>query len=85
MSPGKDWLDYLVDNIWDKYDVDKNGELEMEEAKMLFDDSLQQIGMHEHVGDCEKFVQEFKEFDTDGGGTIDKEEAKNYFRRYMAK
>lgn len=35
-----DWLDNIVDNIWNTYDVDKSGTLEKEEAKKLFQDSL---------------------------------------------
>ena len=58
----------MIDAIWEKYDVDKNGTLDFQEALCFLRDLIDQNIT------AEAFEDIFKEFDTDQSGTIDKNE-----------
>ena len=63
----------IVDDIWDEYDEDGNGELDKVEAKDFLARSLRQM-QHEYYLSNKEFDAFWKECDADGSGTIDKEE-----------
>ena len=62
--------------VFEKFDQDKSGFLEKEEAKLLFKDLCNEKAPQSYVFSEENFVSKFKEWDLDGSGTISKEELK---------
>ena len=69
-----------VDDIWRDYDADCSGELDKEETRKFVFDTLKEMS-----DDCQfsqdDFEKCFKEFDTDGSGTIEKNEMVNFIKR----
>lgn len=64
----------VVDEIWVKFDEDKSGKLDIEEAKEFVKSTLAESGEASCFNEGE-FNKLFKEkFDIDGDGTVDKEE-----------
>lgn len=66
-------LKILIERIWDKYDVDRDGVLNYAETSHMVQTYLESIGFEEEF--CDKtFSKMFKEFDKDNSGTIEKDE-----------
>ena len=66
----------LIDEIWDKYDIDNSGALDREETKRFVMETLSDLsddGCVANFSDSE-FDQCFAEFDKDGSGTIERSE-----------
>ena len=63
----------VIDQIWDKYDVDKSGALDKDETKKFVQDTLGNLGSGDDFSD-DAFDEVFKTFDKDNSGTIEKTE-----------
>ena len=62
-----------VDEIWAKYDINKNGVLDQKEAYAFLDDMMNEVtGQHPTQQEIES---NFKILDEDGSGDVSKEEA----------
>ena len=76
---GADYEDALmetVNNIWEKWDKNANGNLDKAEMRQFVETTLLesgQDGIAERLSDDE-FNAIFNEFDIDGSGTIEKDE-----------
>ena len=88
-DPVDEAMNTYVNNIWEMYDQDGNGELDRDEAKLFVKEMMSDIitSSPSHSGlrddddvDDEGFEQIFRILDTDGSGTIDKEEMFNYLK-----
>ena len=80
MTPEEQAIQGVVDQIWNTYDVDKNGYLDKEETKKFVQETLG------YLGSGEKFYQEafdevFAEFDKDKSGTVEKSEMLDFYRQ----
>lgn len=74
----------MIERIWDKYDADKNGELDREETGAFVRDLL---------GDCSKMGDEwgdedfeesvFAALDKDRSGTVDKPDLIAFMKRFL--
>tara|TARA_B110000285_G_C14591052_1_gene366444 strand:- start:64 stop:393 length:330 start_codon:yes stop_codon:yes gene_type:complete len=70
-------LQALIENIWDKFDVDKNGELDRVETKAFLKQTMEDLmfddrsGKEFHISENE-YMKVFNNFDVDMSGTIDK-------------
>ena len=62
-----------IDGIWLSYDSNGNGELTKEETRRFIFDVLREMS-EDFQFSQEDFERCFKEFDTDGSGTIEKAE-----------
>jgi Ca2+-binding EF-hand superfamily protein len=66
--------------VWDRYDSDGNGKLGRKETQRLVVDFLaEKQGTHAMTD--QEFEEIFKRFDTDGSGTISKEEMYVFVRQ----
>ena len=72
----------VVDEIWQSYDLDGTNKLNKFEAKKFIEELLPDMKAGHYLGDNE-FNRLFKEFDTDGDGTIDKAEMTNFIKRAL--
>ena len=68
----------VVDELWDKYDTDGNGELDKDETRNLIKECMNNLNKNHHRN-LEQFSDEaydklFERIDRDGNGTIDKSE-----------
>ena len=63
-----------VNKVWDQYDVTKDGELELYEAKKLLNDIVSQVEGEEVQLSEEELIQTFDLFDDNKDGVIDKME-----------
>ena len=62
-----------MDQIWDVYDTDGNGNMDFEETKVFFNDYMEKFGGGEKLTNKELKIL-FKEIDEDGSGELDKDE-----------
>ena len=69
-----------VDLLWLKYDADKSGGLNKQEAKKMFDDFIMIEGQTEQLVD-DAFVNFFDELDLNNDGCIQKEEGLRLFEK----
>jgi Ca2+-binding EF-hand superfamily protein len=71
-------LEECLDDIWDNYDEDGNGQLEYKEAKKFLKDVMKESGIDNiRSRDLKKA---FDDFDEDGSGAISKDEMKVLIR-----
>jgi len=73
----------VIDQMWEKYDVDNSGDLDKEETKMFVRDTLGNLGSGVEMTD-EAFDELFKTFDKDGSGTIEKAEMVAFIKQIMS-
>ena len=66
-------IDQLLDEIWEKYDVDRSGDLDKEETKAMLMEIAADKGLTYRP---EKFDSTFAMMDHDKSGTLDKHEMK---------
>ena len=83
MSPRDFAIQQVIDNMWEKYDVDRSGALDREETKNFVRYTLLDMNADDSFDDA-AFEHVFNHFDKDGNGTIDKDEMlmflkQNYF------
>lgn len=64
----------VIENIWDQYDLDKNGYLDYDETLNFTKDFMAQLGEGNKGISVKNFDKIFKLIDKDGSGQIDKEE-----------
>merc|ERR1711977_421476 len=72
----------VIDQIWEKYDVDKSGALDKEETKKFVIDTLGNLGSGDDFSD-EAFDEVFKTFDKDGSGTVEKDEMVVFIKQLL--
>ena len=75
-----DLIKSIVDEIWDKYDTDKNGTLEPNEAKEFILTVLRSTGDNAPLSD-DDFEKCFLEFDADNNRMIEKQEMEAFIKR----
>ena len=63
-----------VNEIWEKWDKDSNGNLDKTEMKAFIEATLGQAGINSQPMSDEEFNAIFTEFDIDESGTIEKDE-----------
>ena len=86
-NPGDEFLRQYVDEIWDEYDKDNSGALDREETKRFVTNMRYVINILPK-GDEKGGVSEadfeacFKLVDTDGSGTIEKDEMAVFIKKY---
>ena len=72
----------MVDELWDKFDVDKNGFLDDVEVKKLVEDLLfKQMGIEMSH---EKFEMAFTILDKDKSGSIQKDELFDFYMKLLS-
>jgi hypothetical protein len=73
-------LQMVIDQIWEKYDADNSGSLDMDESRAFVQDILSDVG-----GDFSEpvFQAMFKSFDEDRSGTLEKEEILNFILKLI--
>lgn len=69
-----------MDEIWDQYDTDNSGSLDMDEAKRFLKNTLTEFYDDSDFSDGD-FEAAFHEFDADGSGTIEKNEMAIFVKR----
>ena len=62
-----------LNSVWDKYDVDKNGKLDRDEAKDLYKHMVTDLQSRKFYDEM-KFMNWFTKADSDGNGTLSKDE-----------
>ena len=74
-------LQMVIDNIWEKYDTDNSGSLDMDQSRTFVKDILKDVG-----GDFSEpvFQAMFKSFDEDRSGTLEKEEILTFITKLIA-
>ena len=69
-----------VEEIWAKYDINKNGVLDQKEAYAFLDDIMNEVtGQHPTQQEIES---NFKILDEDGSGDVSKEETFKFIKGY---
>ena len=66
-------LQSTVDEIWSKYDKDKNGHLDRSEMKAFVQETMSTAGVEKKISQDE-FDKIFEQVDRDESGTIEKDE-----------
>lgn len=76
-----DKLQMVIDSIWDKYDTDNSGSLDMDQSRTFVQDILKDVG-----GDFSEpvFQAMFQSFDEDKSGTLEKSEIMTFITRMIA-
>jgi Ca2+-binding EF-hand superfamily protein len=69
----------VINQIWDAYDADKNGELDKEETRKFVQDTLGNLGGKDEFSE-DAFDEVFQTFDEDNSGTIEKSEMLMFIR-----
>ena len=89
LNKGKDINDQaianVIDNIWDKYDVDGSGDLDRDETKQFVIYTMGNLtggAINESITD-EEFNIVFEMFDTDKSGTVEKEEMVAFIKHFL--
>lgn len=71
-----------VDDIWDTYDVDGDGNLDRREIRKFVDQTLEKVGIKDKVAYHEYDLDEFfEEIDVTENGIISRAEMRNFFRK----
>lgn len=73
----------IVNEIWDIYDTDGSGHLDMQEMKVFFEDFMPSM-KHDFAISDEDFVKIFEDFDEDMNGTIQKREMVVFIKRLLS-
>ena len=73
----------MVDLIFSKFDSDKNGSIDMEEAKPIFIEELKKSGATKLIVDDKVLEEYFKKADLNNDGVISKEEAAIFIGTYL--
>ena len=73
----------MVDLIFGKFDSDKNGSIDMEEAKPIFIEELKKSGATKLIVDDKVLEEYFKKADLNNDGVISKEEAAIFIGTYL--
>ena len=65
----------VIDNIWDKYDEDGNGSLDLDETRVFVQDILKDLGDEDgNIFDEQVYRAMFNSFDEDDSGSLEKPE-----------
>ena len=68
-------LSQVIDNIWEKYDTDGNGSLDIDEARHFVKDILKDLGDEDgNVFSEDVYRAMFITFDEDDSGSLEKPE-----------
>lgn len=73
-------------NIWDKYDIDKSGELDRVETKLFLTETMDELIGNKYGGikiSDKEFQNLFNIFDIDNSGTIDKQEMVGFIKNFF--
>ena len=73
----------VIESLWAKYDTDKSADIDPEEFKKLFIDTLKEKGMGDKFDD-KKFEKIFNKFDKDKSGKLEKDEFSNFIKEFVA-
>jgi Ca2+-binding EF-hand superfamily protein len=74
----------VIDNIWEKYDTDGNGTLDIDEARFFVKDILKDLGDDDgNVFQEEVYLAMFKSFDDDDSGTLEKDELHAFIKQLI--
>jgi len=73
----------MIEEVWDKYDADKNGALDKEETAGFVRDLLGDQGRRDEWGDEDFEESVFAALDKDRSGTIDKPEIVDFMKRLL--
>ena len=74
-------LNAKLDEIWDQFDGDEDGVLNLEEGKAFLSSMLQQLTGKEATE--ENILTTFKEIDADGNGDLDRDEVLEFLKLYI--
>jgi Ca2+-binding EF-hand superfamily protein len=73
-----------IDEIWIKYDTDKNGVLDREETRTFVRENFEALGTDRSLLEEDKFNAVFNNFDKDGSGGIDKSEMYKFIKSIVS-
>ena len=71
-----------VEKLWDEFDTDKNGNLDMKETKLLIQKALN-AEAGEEISDA-AFKDVFEMIDIDQSGTVEKDEMKAFIVKMVS-
>lgn len=71
-----------MDNLWDEYDADGNGTLDIDETRNFIKSIMLQVPGAQEFSE-EAFSELFAEFDEDGSGTIEKPELVQFLKKLV--
>ena len=79
-------IERVIDQIWENFDEDRNGELDKQETMKFVQNTLCHLGSNMTDLQAQATVDVvFDEFDADSSGTIDKEEIVLFIKRIIQK
>ena len=81
-TPEDQAIQGVIDQIWETYDVDKNGSLDKEETKKFVQDTLGNLGSGDEFSQ-EAFDEVFATFDKDKSGTVEKPEMVDFIKQLL--
>jgi Ca2+-binding EF-hand superfamily protein len=74
----------VIDSIWEKYDDDGNGSLDIDEARHFVKDILKDLGDEEgNVFEEDVFRSMFITFDEDNSGSLEKPELYKFIKKLI--
>lgn len=76
-------IDQIIEELWDMYDDDGNGELDLNETRQFLKDALGAMN-HSSCFNEKAFLNMFRMFDTDGNGMIDKYEMRQFIKKIIS-
>ena len=80
-------VEKICQNVWSKYDVDNNGQLDYAETKKFTLEVTAQLVKDDpnmNTPTDEELEKVFKELDKDSSGMVDKNEMINYLKSQLA-
>jgi Ca2+-binding EF-hand superfamily protein len=80
MEAAEQEINDMIDEVWAKYDVDKNGYLDKIETKKFVLDTLGKFEARTQFSD-EMFEEVFKMFDKNNSGTVEKAEMATFIKQ----